>query len=99
MTPEEMYSSYFVTGGSRNWLGYGEQDLDTKIFEMAAAATFDERHRLARELEDMIIEDLPFAPLAVHNSAYVYWSYIRDAPVPISTYTDDKRELMWRDDV
>ncbi len=99
MTPEEMYSSYFVTGGSRNWLGYGEQDLDTKFFQMAAAPTFEERHRLGRELEDMIVEDLPFAPTAVNNSAYVYWSYIRDVPMPISTYMDDKRELIWRDDV
>ncbi len=99
MTPEEMYSSYFVTGGSRNWLGYGEQDLDTKFFKMAAASTFEERHRLARELEDMVIEDLPFAPLAVQNTAYVYWSYIRDVPIPISGYMDDKRERIWRDDV
>ena len=41
LTPEEMYSSYFVTGGSRNWPGYGAADVGTKFFELAAANTIE----------------------------------------------------------
>jgi ABC-type transport system substrate-binding protein len=100
LTPEEMYAGYFITGGSRNWLGYGEQDVDTKFFQMAGAPTFEERHKLARELEDMILEDLPFAPLAVQNGARVYWSYLQDVPIPVGLqYMWPKRERIWRNDV
>lgn len=100
LTPEEMYGSYFVTGGSRNWLGYGEADVDAKFFEMAASKTFDERHALARELEDMILEDLPYAPLAVHNSARVHWNYIQNIQIPIGLqYMWPKRERIWRNDI
>jgi len=100
LTPEEMYAGYFITGGSRNWLGYGEQDVDTKFFQMAGAPTFEERHKLARELEDMILEDLPFAPLAVQNGARVYWNYLQDIPIPIGLqYMWPKRERIWRNDV
>jgi len=100
LTPEEMFAGYFITGGSRNWLGYGEQDVDTKFFEMAAASTFEDRHRMARELEDMIIGDLPFAPLAVQNGARVYWNYLQDIPIPIGLqYMWPKRERIWRNDV
>jgi peptide/nickel transport system substrate-binding protein len=100
LTPEEMYGSYFVTGGSRNWLGYGEADLDAKFFEMAATADFAARHALGQEIEDMIIEDLPYAPLAVQNGARVYWSYIQDVPIPVGLqYMWPKRERIWRNDV
>ena len=99
-TPEEIFGSYFVTGGSRNWFGYGEPEVDAKFFEMAAAQTYTDRRRLALEAEDLIMEDLPFAPMAVQNGARVHWSYVRDISLPIGLqYMWTKRERIWRDDV
>jgi peptide/nickel transport system substrate-binding protein len=99
-TPEEMFGSYFLTGGSRNWLGYSSDVVDAKYLELAASPDTATRKARALELEDIVIADLPSAPLGVHNGRSTYYTEIQNITVPLGQqYMWPKRENVWRTDV
>ncbi len=99
-TPEEMFGSYFLTGGSRNWLGYSSDVVDAKYLELAASPDTATRKARALELEDIVIADLPSAPLGVHNGQSSYYTEIQNITVPLGQqYMWPKREHVWRTDV
>jgi peptide/nickel transport system substrate-binding protein len=98
-TPEEMFGSYFLTGGSRNWLGYSSDVVDAKYLELAASPDTATRKARALELEDIVIADLPSAPLGVHNGQSSYYTEIQNITVPLGQqYMWPKREHVWRTD-
>ena len=94
-----MFGSYFITGGSRNWTGYNSAEIDRLFPIMVGALDFNERKRLAIEMEDIIMEDLPIAPTAVHQGSQHMRSYIEGFTIGITGYSDDKMELLWRNDI
>ncbi|MBI2170583.1 MAG: ABC transporter substrate-binding protein [Chloroflexi bacterium] len=98
-TPEELYGSYFITGGSRNWMGYSNPVIDKGYLDMAATGDPVERRKKALALEDIILSYLPAAPLPVQNSQRVAYNYVKDLPLTITFYTWEKNELIWRSDV
>ncbi|MEE8443275.1 MAG: ABC transporter substrate-binding protein [Dehalococcoidia bacterium] len=98
-TPAELMGSYFITSGSRNWLGgYSNPDIDSGYLDMAGTMDPAERKAKAIALEDIVMDDLPIAPLPVHTSVYNIWDYIKDVPVTSTFYTMRKIENVWRDD-
>ncbi|MDP6495186.1 MAG: hypothetical protein QGI09_07185, partial [Dehalococcoidia bacterium] len=99
LIPAELFGSYFITGGSRNWTGYSSPDIDRMYPIMVGAMDFNERKRLALEMEDMIFEDLPIIPTAVHKTEKWWWNTVENVPVGITGYSDDKMELVWRNDI
>ena len=99
LIPAELFGSYFITGGSRNWTGYNSAEIDRLFPIMVGALDFNERKRLALEMEDIVFDDMPIAPTAVHQSARWWWSTVEDVPVGITGYSDDKMEAVWRNDV
>ncbi|MBS95505.1 MAG: hypothetical protein CL736_00030, partial [Chloroflexi bacterium] len=99
-TPEEMFGSYFLTGGSRNWLGYSSEVVDAKYLELAASPDSATRKARGLELEDIILADLPSAPLGVQNGRSSYYTEIQNITVPLGQqYMWPKREHVWRTDV
>ena len=99
LIPAELFGSYFITGGSRNWTGYNSAEIDRLFPIMVGALDFNERKRLAIEMEDIIMEDLPIAPTAVHQGSQHMRSYIEGFTIGITGYSDDKMELLWRNDI
>ncbi len=98
-TPEELIGSYFITSGSRNWLGpYSNSEVDAGYLDMAGTVDPVERRVKALALEDIVMRDLPSAPLPVHTSTWDLWNYIKNWPVTVSQYNNQKIENVWRDD-
>ncbi|MBI2170585.1 MAG: ABC transporter substrate-binding protein [Chloroflexi bacterium] len=99
-TPEELFGSYFITGGSRNWIGFSNPDMDRGYLDLAATADPIEKRRKALALEDIILKELPVAPLPVQSGTRTAYSYVRDLPLTKGKqYTWPKNELIWRSDI
>ncbi|MBI4310960.1 MAG: hypothetical protein HY681_04180 [Chloroflexi bacterium] len=97
--PEELFGSYFITGGSRNWIGYSDPKIDNAYLDMAATTDPAERRKKALAMEDTIMEFIPAAPLPVSTAIRAFYSYVKDPPMTISSYVREKGELVWRSDV
>ena len=98
-TPEELFGSYFLTGGSRNWLGYSSDVVDAKYLELAASPDSATRKERAIALEDIVLADMPSAPLGVQQARSLWYSEIQDITVPLGNiYMWPKRENVWRND-
>ena len=98
-TPEELFGSYFLTGGSRNWLGYSSDVVDAKYLELAASPDSATRKARGIALEDIVLADMPSAPLGVQQARSLWYSEIQDITVPLGNiYMWPKRENVWRND-
>jgi len=99
-TPEELFGSYFLTGGSRNWLGYSSDVVDAKYLELAASPDNATRKARGIALEDIVLADMPSAPLGVQQGRSTYYTEIEGITVPLGQqYMWPKREQVWRNDV
>jgi len=99
-TPEELFGSYFLTGGSRNWLGYSSDVVDAKYLELAASPDSATRKSRALELENIILNDMVSVPTGVQQGRSTYYTEIKGITVPLGQqYMWPKREQVWRTDV
>ncbi len=98
-TPDELFGSYFVTGGSRNWYGYSDPKIDAEYLRMAAITDPVLKKQKAQEMEDYIYAFLPVAPTPMAISNRAHYNYVMGYPRGISQYTREKNELMWRSDI
>ena len=99
-TPEELFGSYFLTGGSRNWLGYSSDVVDAKYAELAASPDSATRKARGLALEDIVLADMPSAPLGVQQGRSTFYTAIEGITVPLGQqYMWPKREQVWRNDV
>jgi peptide/nickel transport system substrate-binding protein len=99
-TPEELFGSYFLTGGSRNWLGYSSDVVDAKYLELAASPDSATRKARGLALEDIVLADMPSAPLGVQKGRSTFYTEIQNITVPLGQqYMWPKRENVWRTDV
>ena len=94
-TPTELFGSYLTTGGSRNWSSYTNFAVDTAYLDMAGTMDPALRRQKALDLEDLILADMPIAPLPVQDSFRSSWSYVQDVPMGITRYMDEKLERVW----
>ena len=98
-TPEELFGSYFLTGGSRNWIGYSDPKIDADYRDLAGTLDPVARKQKSQAMEKYILDFLPSAPLPVQTDNRLAYSYVKDVPLTITQYTWNKAELIWRSDV
>ncbi len=98
-TPEELFGGYFVTGGSRNWIGYSDPKIDVAYRDMAATSDPVQRKQKAQAMEQTILDFMPSAPLPVQLQENWAYSYVHHFEYGIASYTSAKYELVWRSDV
>ncbi|MBI4311499.1 MAG: ABC transporter substrate-binding protein [Chloroflexi bacterium] len=97
-TPEELFGSYFSSGGSRNYYGVSDPRIDNGYLDMAATSDPAQRRQKAIAMEQVILDLLPVASAPVSTSFRNAYSYVRDVPITTTFYNWDKGELVWRSD-
>jgi len=97
--PEELFGSYFRTGGSRNYYGVSEPKIDNAYYDMAATSDPVLRRQKALAMEQVVLDLLPVAPAPVTTSFRNAYTYVKDVPISLTFYNWDKEELVWRSDV
>ena len=95
--PDEMWASYFLTEGSRNYLGYSNPEVDRLFIQQSVKLDPVERAQDNRQLEDIILADFPFAPTADHKRTLGWWSHANGFKESrgITRYTTYRGELWW----
>ena len=95
--PDELFGGYFITGASRNWLGYSNPRIDELYSQQSTELDRDRRRSLVLEMERIIYDDLPIVPTAVHNLTKNHYSHVKDVPIGLTSYTDERLERVWKD--
>ena len=95
--PDELFGGYFITGASRNWLGYGNPQIDRMYLEQSTELDQARRRDIVRQMEGIILEDLPIIPTAIHNLTKNHYSNVRNVPLGITSYMDERLEKVWKD--
>ena len=95
--PDELFGGYFITGASRNWLGYSNPRIDELYSQQSTELDRDRRRSLVLEMERIIYDDLPIIPTAVHNLTKNHYSHVKDVPIGLTSYTDERLERVWKD--
>ena len=99
-TASELFGTYFVTGGARNWFGYSDPKVDAGFRDMAATSDPVLKKQKAQALEDIVYSFLPVAPVPGGTSTRSSFSYLQGlSPQAITNYFWMKQELVWRSDV
>ncbi|MCZ6788330.1 MAG: ABC transporter substrate-binding protein [Chloroflexi bacterium] len=95
--PDEMWASYFLTDGSRNYLGYSNPEVDRLFVQQSLELDPVERASQNRQLEDIILADLPFAPTVDHKRTLGWWTQAHGFKESrgITRYTTYRGELWW----
>mgnify|MGYP001597710196 FL=1 len=95
--PDEMWAGYFLTGGSRNWLGYSNKEIDDLYVQQSSELDAGKRQALNRRMEDIVLRDMPFAPLPEHPGWQVWWSFVKGYRFGITFYSTGatRHENMW----
>ena len=95
--PDELFGGYFITGASRNWLGYSNPRVDEMYLAQSTELDPARRKTLVRQMEQVILQDLPIIPTAVHTLTKNNYSYVKNVPMGITSYTDERLEQIWLD--
>jgi len=98
-SPEELFGSYFVTGGSRNWIGFSNPEIDKGYYEMAGLSDPAAKKKKAMQMEDIVFSSMIAVPLPDALNARVAYNYVKDLPIGVTQYSREKNELIWRSDI
>jgi peptide/nickel transport system substrate-binding protein len=95
--PDEMWGGYFITGGSRNWLGYSNKEIDDLYVQQSSEQDPKKRQGLNRRMEEIVLQDMPFAPLPEQASEHLWWSFVKGYRFGITFYAtaSTRHENMW----
>ncbi|MEE8443526.1 MAG: ABC transporter substrate-binding protein, partial [Dehalococcoidia bacterium] len=84
--PDEVVGGYFITGASRNYFQYSNPVVDELFLEMSGELDPIKKRSLIREIEDILLEDVPMAFTADAEMEWGTWSYIKGYKMPITKY-------------
>ena len=95
--PDELFGGYFISSASRNWLGYSNPQIDRMYLEQSTELDLSRRREIVRDMERIILKDLPIIPTAIHNLTKNHYAYVKDVPLGITSYMDERLEKVWKD--
>ncbi len=71
-TPSYFINMLFTTGASNNYGGYSNEKVDALAAEIGTTSDNDKVVSLTRELEQQVLDDMPFAFVADQQLIFVY---------------------------
>jgi len=72
--PDDMVGTYWVTGASRNTVGYSNTDVDALFVKMSSELDPAKKRDLFHEIRDtIVVKDQAYAPLANKDGNHWFW--------------------------
>jgi len=100
--PDELWSSFLVTGGSRNDFGYSNTFVDEGFISQSKDLDAVSRLATNRAMEDQVMADLPFASMAFSQGTKAWWTYVNgiEPVIGFSNYAFNRPAsvFMWLED-
>lgn len=85
-TPSYFINMLFTTGASNNYGGYSNEKVDALAAEIGTTSDNDKVVSLTRELEQQILDDMPFAFVADQQLIFVYSNKVKGVQINPTEY-------------
>lgn len=85
-TPLYFINMLFTTGASNNYGGYSNEKVDALAAEIGTTSDNDKVVSLTRELEQQVLDDMPFAFVADQQLIFVYSNKVKGVQINPTEY-------------
>ena len=85
-TPSYFINMLFTTGASNNYGGYSNEKVDALAAEIGTTSDNDKVVSLTRELEQQVLDDMPFAFVADQQLIFVYCNKVKGVQINPTEY-------------
>lgn len=85
-TPSYFINMLFTTGASNNYGGYSNEKVDALAAEIGTTSDNDKVVSLTRELEQQVLDDMPFAFVADQQLIFVYANKVKGVQINPTEY-------------
>lgn len=85
-TPSYFINMLFTTGASNNYSGYSNEKVDALAAEIGTTSDNDKVVSLTRELEQQVLDDMPFAFVADQQLIFVYSNKVKGVQINPTEY-------------
>ena len=85
-TPSYFINMLFTTGASNNYGGYSNEKVDALAAEIGITSDNDKVVSLTRELEQQVLDDMPFAFVADQQLIFVYSNKVKGVQINPTEY-------------
>lgn len=85
-TPSYFINMLFTTGASNNYGGYSNEKVDALAAEIGTTSDNDKVVSLTRELEQQVLDDMPFAFVADQQVIFVYSNKVKGVQINPTEY-------------
>lgn len=85
-TPSYFINMLFTTGASNNYGGYSNEKVDALAAEIVTTSDNDKVVSLTRELEQQVLDDMPFAFVADQQLIFVYSNKVKGVQINPTEY-------------
>ena len=85
-TPSYFINMLFTTGASNNYGGYSNEKVDALAAEIGTTSDNDNVVSLTRELEQQVLDDMPFAFVADQQLIFVYSNKVKGVQINPTEY-------------
>lgn len=85
-TPSYFINMLFTTGASNNYGGYSNEKVDALAAEIGTTSDNDKVVSLTRELEQQVLDDMPFAFVANQQLIFVYSNKVKGVQINPTEY-------------
>ena len=85
-TPSYFINMLFTTGASNNYGGYSNEKVDALAAEIGTTSDNDKVVSLTRELEQQVLDDMPFAFVADQQLIFVYSNKVKGVEINPTEY-------------
>lgn len=85
-TPSYFINMLFTTGASNNYGGYSNEKVDALAAEIGTTSDNDKVVFLTRELEQQVLDDMPFAFVADQQLIFVYSNKVKGVQINPTEY-------------
>ncbi len=93
--PDEFLGAYFITGAARNWTGFSDRRIDDLYVKQKAEGDPQKRNILVRQAEDILLEEMPIAPMPARGSDSILWWYWKGSYDTSIGYTAGRYEFSY----
>ena len=95
--PNDFVGTQYITGAGRNYGGFSDSVVDRLYQEQSKTMDPNERKKLARQIEDRLVELRPMIPMSWSQKTDVYASYVKGHKTVAGRFQDHRREHIWLD--
>ena len=96
--PDESLANQYVTGAVRNTMHYSSAEIDRLFQEQSVELDPERRLQLVRQIEDILLEDLPVADAMSPQANFIHHSYVKGWEFGFAAGAGARnRERMWLD--